>query len=189
MMILSVIFSLSVLCAVFKAKQAKSNGCLKQWRCFTLTHICVTCRDEFTRVLSYFVPFHACSVFMSSEDTSIHSMYAIAHVLICSGIIDYFVSDSGPVSISGGTSFGGISWSLGAARFVFGIVRSLWDLTGTSAAVLPTCLSNCCAIRRFRVPISWLRGFARPCGGASFRMLRRGPGDLLLISVMSGWAC
>ena len=112
---------------------------------------------------------HVLPVFMSSEDTSIHSMYAIAHVLICSGIIDYFVSDSGPVSISGGTSFRGISWSLGAARFVFGIVRSLWDLTGTSAAVLPMCLSNCGAIRRFRVPISWLRGFARPCGGASFR--------------------
>ena len=35
----------------------------------TLTHVCVTCRDEFTRVLSYFVPFHACSMFMSSEDT------------------------------------------------------------------------------------------------------------------------
>ena len=58
-------------------------------------HACVTCRDDFSRVLSYFVPFHACSVFMSFEDTSIHSMYAIAHVLICSGIIDYFVSDSG----------------------------------------------------------------------------------------------
>ena len=47
----------------------------------------------------------------------------------------------GPVSMSEGTSFRGISWSLGAARFVFGIVRSLWDLTGTSAAVLPMCLS------------------------------------------------
>ena len=37
--------------------------------------------------------------------------------------------------------------SLEAARFVFRIVRSLWNLTGTSAAGLPKCLSNFKAMR------------------------------------------
>ena len=53
----------------------------------------------------------------------------------------------GPVSISEKTSFRKISSSLEAARFVFRIVRSLWNLTGTSAAVLPMCLSNFKTIR------------------------------------------
>ena len=65
--------------------------------------------------------------------------------------------------------------SLEVARFVFRIVRSLWNLTGTSAAVLPMCLSNCKAIRQFKVPISWLRDFTRSYGKTSFRILRRGP--------------
>ena len=47
------------------------------------------------------------------------------------------------------------------ARFVFKVVRSLWNLTGTSAALLPMCLSNFKAIRQFKVPISWLRDFTR----------------------------
>ena len=53
----------------------------------------------------------------------------------------------GPVSISDKTSYHKISWNLEAARFVLRIVRSLWNLTGTSAAVLPRRLSNCKAIR------------------------------------------
>ena len=85
-----------------------------------------------------------------------------------------FSKVQGPVSISEGTSFCGILWGLGAAGF--GIVRSLWDLTGTSAAVLLMSLSCFGAIRQFRVHVSWLRDFAGSCGGASFRMLRRGPG-------------
>ena len=59
--------------------------------------------------------------------------------------------------------------------FVFRIVRSLWNLTGTSAAVLPMCLSNFKAIRQFKVPISWLRDFTRSYEKTSFRILRRGP--------------
>ena len=39
------------------------------------------------------------------------------------------------------TSFRKISWSLEAARFVFRILRSLWNLTGTSAGLLPMCLT------------------------------------------------
>ena len=87
------------------------------------------------------------------------------------------VSNLGPVSISEKTSFRKISSSLEAARFVFRIVRSPWNLTGTSesAAVLPMCLSNFRAIRQFKVPISWLRDFPRSYGKTSFRILRRGP--------------
>ena len=81
----------------------------------------------------------------------------------------------GPVSISEKTSFRKISSSLEAARFVFRIVRSFWNLTGTSAAMLPMCLSNFKTIRQFKVPISWLRDFTRSYGKTSFRILRRGP--------------
>ena len=56
-------------------------------------------------------------------------------------------ADLGPVSISDKTSYCKISQSLEATRFVFRIVRSFWNLTGTSAAVLPTWLSNFKAIR------------------------------------------
>ena len=83
----------------------------------------------------------------------------------------------GPVSTSEKTSFRKISWSLEAARFVFEIVRSLWNLTGTSAALLPICLSNFKAIRQFKVPISWLRDFTRSYEKTSYPILRRGPGD------------
>ena len=82
----------------------------------------------------------------------------------------------GPVSISEKTSFRKISLSLEVARFVSRIVRSLWNLTGTSAALLPMCLSNFKAIRQFKVPISWLRDFTRSYEKTSFRILRRGPG-------------
>ena len=82
----------------------------------------------------------------------------------------------GPVSISEKTSFRKISSSLEATRFVFRIVRSLWNLTGTSAAVLPMCLSSFKAIRQFKVRISWLRDFTRSYEKTYFRILRRGPG-------------
>ena len=39
------------------------------------------------------------------------------------------------------------------------------------------CLSNFKAIRKFKVPISWLRCFTRTYGKTSFRILRRGPGE------------
>ena len=81
----------------------------------------------------------------------------------------------GPVSISEKTSYRKISWSLEAARFVFRIVPSLWNLTDTSAALLPMCLSNFNAIRQFKVPISWLRDFTRSYDKTSFRILKRGP--------------
>ena len=66
------------------------------------------------------------------------------------------------------------------SRFVFRIVRSLWNLTGTSAALLPMCLSNFKAIRQFKVPFSWPRDLARSYEKTSFRILRRGP-DILAV--------
>ena len=84
----------------------------------------------------------------------------------------------GPVSISEKSSFRKISYSLEAAIFVFRIVRSLWNLTGTSAAVLPMCLSHFKGILLFNVPISWVRDFTRSYGKTSFLILRRGPGVL-----------
>ena len=59
------------------------------------------------------------------------------------------IRDLGPVSISDKTSYRKISQSLEAPRFVFRIVRSLWNLAGTSAALLPRYLSNLKAIRTF----------------------------------------
>ena len=44
--------------------------------------------------------------------------------------------DQGPVSISDKTSYCKISQNLEAARFLFILVRSLWNLTGISAAPL-----------------------------------------------------
>ena len=45
-------------------------------------------------------------------------------------------------SLCGRTFYRTISWVLQGARFVFKLLQSLWNLTGTSAAVLPRCLSN-----------------------------------------------
>ena len=67
----------------------------------------------------------------------------------------------GPVSIYDKMSYRKISWSLEAARFVFRIVRSLWHLTGTSAALLPRCLSNFKTMRYFKLSISRLQDFMR----------------------------
>ena len=66
----------------------------------------------------------------------------------------------------------------------FRIVRSLWNLTGTLAALLLMCLSNFIAIRQFKVPISWLRDFTRSYEKTSFRILRRGPGVCALFSIL-----
>ena len=82
----------------------------------------------------------------------------------------------GPVSISDKTSCRKISWSLEAAKLVFIIVWSLWNLTGTSAALLPMCLSNFKAMRKLKLSISRLRDFTRSNDKTSYRILKRGPG-------------
>ena len=50
-------------------------------------------------------------------------------------------------SLSGWTSYRKISWSLEAAEFGFRLSQSLGNMTGTSAAALPRCLSNSRAIQ------------------------------------------
>ena len=68
-----------------------------------------------------------------------------------------------------------ISRSLEAARFGFKLVRSLWKLTGDSAAPLPRCLPNFRAIWLWWNPISRLRDFARFGGKTFYRSVNTGP--------------
>ena len=84
--------------------------------------------------------------------------------------------DPGLYSLSGKTSYRKISRSLEAARFEFKLFQSLWNLAGTSAALLPRCLSNFRAIRPLQHPISRLRVFTRFGGKTSYRLVNRGPG-------------
>ena len=81
----------------------------------------------------------------------------------------------GLYSLSGKTSYRNISWSLEAARFGFKLFQSLWNLAGTSAALLPRCLSNYRAIRPLQHPISRLRDFTRFGGKTSYCLVNRGP--------------
>ena len=87
------------------------------------------------------------------------------------------VSDTtlGLYSLSGKTSYRKISWSLEAARFGFNLFQSLWNLAGTSAALLPRYLSNFRALRLLQHPISRLRDFTRFGGKTSYRLVKRGP--------------
>ena len=82
----------------------------------------------------------------------------------------------GPVSVSDKTSYCSIPWSLEAARFVFRIVRSLWNLPGTSVALLPMYLSNFKATQLFKLPISQLRDM-RCYDKTSCRILAQSPGS------------
>ena len=82
----------------------------------------------------------------------------------------------GLYSLSGKTSYRKISWSLEAAGFGFKLFQSLWNLAGTSAELLPRCLSNFRAIRPLQHPISRLRDFTRFGGKASYRWVNRSPG-------------
>ena len=52
----------------------------------------------------------------------------------------------------------------------------LWNLTGSSAALLPRCLLNFRAIGKVQTRISGLRDFTRSCGKTSYCLVNRGPG-------------
>ena len=84
-------------------------------------------------------------------------------------------------SLSGKTCYHQISWSLEAARLDVAMVVSLWNLTGTSAAVLPRYLPNFRAIGKVQTRISRLRDFTTSCGKTSYRLVNRGPGPNELI--------
>ena len=64
-------------------------------------------------------------------------------------------------------------WSQEAVRFVFRIVQSLWNLTGTLVALL-RCLSNFKAMQLFKQPILRLRDFTRSQDKTSYRTLNWG---------------
>ena len=66
-----------------------------------------------------------------------------------------------PLSLSDKTSYCKISQSLEAVKFVFWIVRLLWNLTSTSATMMPMYLSNFKAMRQFKLPISRLLVFTK----------------------------
>ena len=55
------------------------------------------------------------------------------------------------------------------------IIAPLWNLTGTSAALLPRDLSNFRAIENVKTRISRLRDFTRSCSKTSYRLVNRGP--------------
>ena len=92
------------------------------------------------------------------------------------GFSKHFVVILGLYSLSGKTPYRKISWSLEAARLGFKLFQSLCNLAGTSAALLPRCLSNFRAIRPLQHPISRLRDFTRFGGKTSYRLVNRGPG-------------
>ena len=108
-----------------------------------------------------------------------HKLYKVCHcyLVFYGGYLlkHIFISTLGLYSLSGKTSYHKISWSLEAARFGFKLFQSLWNLAGTSAALLPRCLSNFRAIRPLQHPISRLRDFTRFGGKTSYRLVNRGP--------------
>ena len=80
-------------------------------------------------------------------------------------------------SLGGWTSYRNILWSLQAAGFQFWLVQSLWNLTGTSAATLPRCLSNFQPIRSLQHPIAQLQYFTRYGGKTSYCLVNINPGS------------
>ena len=70
-------------------------------------------------------------------------------------------SEPGPVSLSDNMYYRGILWSLVTAKLEVDTMASLWNLTGTSAALLSRCLSDLRVIIQFKIQISQLRDFAR----------------------------
>ena len=81
----------------------------------------------------------------------------------------------GLCSLNGKTSYRQISRSIGAARLDVIMIVSLWNLTGISAALLPTCLYNFRAINKVYTWFTRFRDFKRSCGKTSYRLVKRGP--------------
>ena len=76
----------------------------------------------------------------SSPSTDRLSLLLVLHCYIFTNAFQ------GPYSLSGKTSYCKILWSLEVKRFGFSLFQSPRNLTGTSAAALPRCLSNFRAI-------------------------------------------
>ena len=69
--------------------------------------------------------------------------------------------NQGPVPITDTMCYSEISQRIEAVRFESRIVWSLYNLAGTSAALLPKCLSNFTAMRLFKLPNLRLQVFTR----------------------------
>ena len=75
-------------------------------------------------------------------------------------LIPLLLSIQGPISKSDKMSYHKGSWNLDATRLVVLIVALPWNLTGTSAAVLLSTLSNFRVTRQYQIQIPWLWDFA-----------------------------
>ena len=109
---------------------------------------------------------------MPSVATSPTALLVLVDAISCSCKARQYL---GLYSLNGKASYRKISWSLEAARFGFKLFQSLWNLAGTSAALLPRWLPNFSAIRPLQHPISRLRDFTRFGGKTSYRLVNRGP--------------
>ena len=92
------------------------------------------------------------------------------------------VRNRGLYSLSSKMSYQKISWSLEAVRFGFSLFQPLWNLTDTSAAALPRCLSKFRAIQPLQHPILRLWDFTRFCGKTTYHLVNSGPVFLGLMS-------
>ena len=107
---------------------------------------------------------HRCSVQQRHNTCIVHTVL----ILTC------FIP--GPGSIFDKRSYWRISQSIETPRFISRIVWLLWNLTGTSAVVLPMSLAKYQKIRWFNLPILQLRDFTRHYDKTSSRILKQGPG-------------
>ena len=82
----------------------------------------------------------------------------------------------GPISICDKTSYCKISWILKAVRFVFRIMQSLGNLTGTLADVLPRCLTTFKVIWWLKLLVSQLWVFTRSFNNTFHRYWNRAQG-------------
>ena len=90
-------------------------------------------------------------------------------IVVCSKIHQGFYS------LRGRRYYHKIWRSFEAARFGFILFQSHWNLTGTSAAALPRCLSISERYSHENNPISRLQDFMRSCGKTSVLLVSRGP--------------
>ena len=86
------------------------------------------------------------------------------------------ISEQSFTSVSDKTSHSEISWSLEATRLSVWIIASLWNLTGTLAALLPRCVSNFRVIIQF----SQLQNFARSEKKTSYPTLKWGQATTII---------
>ena len=84
----------------------------------------------------------------------------------------------GLYSLSVRTSYRQNSWSLGVAGLDGMMIVSLWNLTGSSAALLPRWLSNFRAIGKVETRISRLWDFPRSCSNYVRPPVYSGPGTV-----------